>query len=434
MVDPPLICNQKIIGHFVNLWIKDIDHLTDTYFAESQVDLKIELMDCVNAIKQQITHAIYTAIRASANWKKLRRDVFHALALNPEIIRYARLSRKTLKTLNLSEIHFNHIADSLETYRSIFNDAPHLLWLYNCAKREGVLSKAGNTPVAELKKALLSSGCTQRAWRIVANANQRDFDQVIKSDAYTWHYLVEYLQLHERLDRSKVISRKLACLFDHPNWGLHNDNKFINYRGAEFQPNVFNKFIDESSRINNRAYFFANEATSVLTWLAQIKVKFDANQQRQPWAWFAKKASEWFAEQLAFDQLNSLTWECGLSELELSGYRFTALNSAWLVRAEAVQKHHCVDQYIDRCLAGTYRVFRVRHNTSKASYTLGLRLNEEWEVDQVRGFANRHVSDSLWKLCGAMADGLNIIYAEELKIRRERNNARYKNSKHRTYM
>lgn len=434
MVDPPLICNKNLIGHVVSLWSKQIDHLANSYFAESQVDLNIEIMDCVNVINNQITSALFTAIRASACWKKLRGDVFQALALSPEIVNYARLSRKTLKKLNLSELHFNHVAENLDAFRKLYNDAPNLLWLYSCALKERILLKVSNNPVVDLKQILLNSGCTQRAWRIVAKANQRDFDQVINSDFSSWHHLVGYLQLHERLDRSKVISRKLACLFDHPNWNLHNANKLINYRGAAFQPNVFNKFIDESLRVNKSADLLAIETTSVLTWLATTKVKFDANQQRKPWAWFARKASEWFAEQLAFDQLNSLTWECGLSESELSGYRFTALTNAWLVRAEAVEKHHCVDQYIDSCLAGTYRVFRVQHITSKTSYTLGLRLHDEWAVDQVRGFANRHATESLRELCAVVAEGLNILYMEELKIRREQTIARHKNSKYRTYM
>ncbi|MEQ1622891.1 MAG: hypothetical protein ABL919_15945 [Methylococcales bacterium] len=420
MIDPPFVCNKTIIGHFVNLWIKDIDHLTDLYFTESQVDLNIELMDCVETILSQITHAIYTAICASAYWKRLRQDVFKVLSLDPEFVCLSRLSRLTSKVRNLSELHFNHVCKHANAYRQIFSDAPNLLWLYSIAIEENILTKVGTNPILDLKKYLLDNGGTQRAWRILANAKQRDFDVVINSNR-RWYYLLEYLQLHERLDRSQVISPRLATLFDNPIWSLPCNNNLIIYRGAEFQPTVFNKFIDETLRIHNSADFAEKETTSVLTWLAQTKAKFDANQQRQPWAWFAKKASEWFAEQLAFDQLNSLSWECGLRESEFSGYLFTPLTSAWLVRIEAVKQRHCVDQYIDRCLEGTYRVFSVQHIKNKTAYTLGLSLCDEyeWEIDQLKGFANRTAADSLWQLCQAVANGLDILEEGALKAMKD---------------
>lgn len=129
MVDPPLVCNKTVIGLFVELWIKDIDHLTDLYFAESKEDLNIELIDCVETIKSQVTHAIYTAIRSSTYWKQLRYDVFNALSLNPELVHLARLSRSTLRELNLSELHFNRVCKHRAAYHQIDHDAPHLLWL-----------------------------------------------------------------------------------------------------------------------------------------------------------------------------------------------------------------------------------------------------------------------------------------------------------------
>lgn len=418
MVDPPLVCNKTVIGRFVELWIIDIDHLADLYFAESKLNLNIELVDCVEAIKSQITHAIYTAIRASANWKQLRQDIFKALALEPEIVKYARLSRLTLKTRNLSEVHFNHVCKHLTAYRQIFSDSPNLLWLYSIAIQERILTNVSTNPILDLKQTLLSYGLKQRAWRILANSRQKNFDQVINSNN-KWNYLIEYLQLHERLDRSQAISPKLATLFDNPIWNLPCYNQHvINYRGAEFQPAVLNKFIDENLRrqaVGESQHFAEGEASLVITWLAQTRTKFDANQLRQPWAWFANKAHHWFAEQIAFDQLNKLTWHCSLAEEVYSGYRFVPLTSAWQVRIEAVKQRHCVDQYIDRCIGGTYRVFRVKSLKSKATFTLGLRLYDEWEVDQVTGFANRPVTDELRWLCQVIADGFNLLEEGALK-------------------
>jgi hypothetical protein len=432
MIDPPFVCNRTIIGHFVNLWIKDIDHLADIYFAESKIDLNIELMDCVEAIQNRITHAIYNAICASVYWKRLRQDVFKAFSLDPEFVRLSRLSRLTSKVRNLSELHFNHVCKHANAYRQIFSDASHLLWLYSIAIEENILTKVSSNPISDLKQALLNSGGTQRTWRILANAKQRDFDVVINSNR-RWYYLLEYLQLHERLDRSQVISPRLANLFDNPIWDLPSDSNLINYRGAALQPAVLNKFIDEHLRhqkFRERQTFAEVEAAKVLTWLTQTQPKFDANKLRQPWAWFVNKANAWFAEQMAFDQLNQLTWHCGLTEEIYSGYHFTPLTSAWEVRIEAVKQRHCVDQYIDHCIGGSYRVFRVQGLKSKTTFTLGLRLHDEWEVDQVTGFANRPVATELRWLCQVIADGFNILEEGALKAIKDRERLQAERLKH----
>ena len=418
MVDPPLVLNKTVIGCFVALWSRDIDHLADIYFADSKIDLNIELMDCVEAINTQITQSIYTALSSSSYWKNLRNDVFNALKLDPELVQLARLSRLTLKTRNLSELHFNHVCKHLTEYRQIYSDAPNLLWLYRIALDESAIDKATNNPILELKQAIVNETGSPRAWRLLVKANHRDFDKVIVCDSSKWYFLIEYLKLHVLLDRSQVISRKLAYLFENPIWRLPLYNDRIKYRGVEFQPAVFNKLINETVRcrtMSQLSTFEQNEVTQVLNWLENTQLTFDANQLRQPWAWFVNKASTWFAEQIAFDQLNKLSWQCGLTESDYSGYRFTPLTSAWQVRIEAMKQRHCVDEYIDKCLAGTYRVFQVQSLNSKAAYTLGLRFYDEWEVDQITGFANRPVNDELRWLCQVIADGLDLVEEGALK-------------------
>jgi len=433
MVEPPLVCNKEVIGLFVDLWVKEIDRLTDSYLGDSQVDLNIELEDCVDTIKRHLTQAIFNAIKASTNWKQLRGDVFKALALEPEIVKYARLSRLTLKKRNLSDLHFNNVCKHLTAYRQIYSDAPNLLWLYSIAIQERILTKVSTNPILDLKKTLLSYGLQERSWRLLTHSRHQHFDEVI-TGYDKWKYLVEYLELHECLDRSQAISPKLATLFVNPVWHLRSTkDNLINYSGVEFQPGVFNKFINESFRrqaLGEKQLFAETEASVVIYWLEQTKIQFDANQLRQPWAWFANKANTWFAEQIAFDQLNKLTWHCSLAEEVYSGYRFIPLTSAWQVRVEAVRQRHCVDQYIERCLGGTYRVFRVISPNSTTNFTLGLRLYDEWEVDQVTGFANRPVADELRWLCQVIADGFNLLEEGALKAIKEQERVDVENLKH----
>lgn len=418
LVDPPFSCNKTIIGYFVHQWRNEVDQLSDSYLTETKAEYYIESQDSAEARLDQITHAIFTAIRSSTYWKHLRHAIFNALSLDPELVQLARLSRPTLKTRNLSELHFNSVCKHRQAYRQIYHDAPNLLWLYTIAIKGSILRKVSINPIGDLKQVVLNNGCTQRGWRLLANSKQRDFDQVIECRSGVWGYLIEYIQLHERLDRSRVISPRLASLFDNANWHLPSYSRLINYRGVELQPNVLNKFIDETlhrQSIGQSQQFAEEEVSLVWTWLAQTKIKFDANQLRQPWRWFAKKAMEWFTEQVTFDKLNQLKWNSSFLEEIYKGYRFTPLTNAWQVRIEAVKQRHCVDQYIQRCLEGSYRAFSVQNIKSKTKYTLGLRHYDEWEVDQITGFANRPVTQELQWLCQAIADGLNILEEGELK-------------------
>ncbi len=418
MVDPPFSCNKTIIGYFVKQWRNEVDELTQDYLTESKADCYTESLDSSEVRLDQITHAIFTAIRSSTYWKHLRHAIFNALALDPELVKLARLSRPTLKALNLSELHFNSVCKHRIKYRQIHQDVPHLLWAYTIATQQGILKKVSSNPIGDLKQVVLNKGCTQRGWRLLANSKQRDFDQVIDCSRGSWRYLIEYIQLHERLDRSRVISPRLASLFDNPNWHLPHQNKYIVYRDVELQPNVLNKFIDETlhrQSLGQSQQFAEEEVSIVWTWFAKTKIQFDANQLRQPWRWFAKKATEWFTEQVTFGKLSQLKWHCGLPEETYQGYRFKPLTNAWQVRVEAVKQRHCVDQYIQRCLEGSYRAFSVQNIKSKTKYTLGLRLYDEWEVDQITGFANRPVSQELEWLCQVIADGLNILEEGELK-------------------
>ena len=125
-----------------------------------------------------------------------------------------------------------------------------------------------------------------------------------------------------------------------------------------------------------------------------------------------------------------MSWQCGLTESDYSGYRFAPLTSAWQVRIEAVKQRHCVDQYIERCLEGTYRVFHLQNLKSKKVYTLGVRLYDEWEVDQITGFANRPVNDELRRLCQVIADGFNMVEEGALKAIKDQERLQAERFKH----
>jgi hypothetical protein len=412
MVDPPLICNKALIGQFVNQWNKEIDHLADIYAAECGEVLSFEAIECVEVIKKELVHSVHRAVRLSTNWKQLRLDAFKALALDEELVHYSRLSRVPLKRQSLSEHHFNHVCRNRDAYRQIYHDAPNLLWLYKIAISEKVIKKASANPVLTLKNALLKDGASQRAWRILTKSKQKHFDEVINANNNRWYYLLEYLQLHDCLDLTSAIPHNVYYLFNNPHWKVAKDNSYVTYRSTKVQPNVFKLLIEEfvrRQRVGEVKTFEETEASKVLTWIAQNNLSFDANQQRKPWSWFARKANDWFAEQLAFDELKSISWECNFKEADYLGFRFTPITNAWELRAEAIKQRHCADGFIERCKNGFSQMIRIQDLNNKSFYTLSLECNSRWEFDELKGFANREAPEKLHEACQQVIENLNRI-------------------------
>jgi hypothetical protein len=412
MVDPPLICNKALIGEFVNLWNKEIDHLADLYAAECGIVLNFEAIDCVDVIKKEFIHSIHHAVHLSTNWKQLRHDVYKSLALDEELVHYSRLSRVPLKKQNLSEHHFNHVCRNRDAYRQIHHDAPNLLWLYKIARSEKVIKRVSDNPVLDLKNALLKDGASQRAWRILSKSKQKHFDEVIKANYNRWCYLLEYLQLHDCLDLTSAIPHNVYYLLNNPHWKIAKDNRYVTYRGAEVKPKLFKLMIEEFVKrqsVGEVKVLEETEVSKVLTWIAQNNLNFDANQQKQPWSWYVGKANDWFAEQLAFDELKSLSWDCNLKEADYLGFRFTPINNAWDLRVEAIKQRHCADVYIERCINGFSQMIRIQDLKNKSFYTLSLECSTEWQLDELKGFANRDAPEKLWEACQQVIENLNNI-------------------------
>jgi len=411
-IDPPLICNSFMMKQFINQWKNEFIAIDTKLFTDIKGNccfpysgpshLAIQFM-------QQMSQAFMKAIRQSVYWKRLRYHVTEALALDPELIEIARKARVVRHKNNLSNVHFNKILANQNSYRKLYNDAPNLLWLLTLCLDEG-LDIQGSEPLLVLKNLVINEGCQARGWRLLARSQLRDFEAAVEFSGKSWKYLIEYIKLHQVLDRKNAIPKKLTHLFAEPNWQVNNYDEIM-YRGATLSPSIANALIDAASKSKNSSEFMAIEALTVLYWLAETKFRPDSNQTKQGWPWLLTKSKAWQEAETQRSILTNQVWDCRMKTISLLGYKFVPLVNAWEVRQEAVLYRHCADDYIGQCKDGFYRLFSVLDSDGNHKATAGYIHNDDnWSLNQIKGFANREVSKELAKLAESISAGMDIVF------------------------
>jgi hypothetical protein len=81
---------------------------------------------------------------------------------------------------------------------------------------------------------------------------------------------------------------------------------------------------------------------------------------------------------------------------------------------EAIELEHCVDQYVERCIQGYSRIFKVKSSNERATLELVRRTPKQWVVAQIRGLDNKNVSKELHTIAIEMAK--QYSKAEQIKI------------------
>lgn len=392
----PLRLTEHIIRAFIRQWQTEILKNTHQYITTT----KFETI---------FVQSLLRAVRQSVLWKQLRYQVQEALGIDSQILDIACRARTVRHKNNLDDTHFNRVIKHLEKYQQLNREAPNLLWLYTLTLQEYIELPEGEL-IQELKKLCLKAGTKERGWRLITRSHLRDFAPAVEFSGSKWKYFIEYVQLHNTLDLNAMITSKASHLFDEPYWNVEHDGT-VTYRGVNLLPATLNSYIHEASNQRDINAFLTSDATAVFVWLSEVKPKLDNNQIRLGWRWLSHEANCWLAEKASHAKLNAVRWECGLGETVVGGYKFAPLSNAWLVRQEALRYRHCADNYIKRCIDGTYRIYGVYDSHDKHKATLGIQFNEGngWAVHQIKGFANQAVSNQLKDLAHSLSAGLDII-------------------------
>jgi hypothetical protein len=411
-LDLPLYDINLVVEAFTASWNQELLQADKDFKASSPMQYRgLRALFCgAGTFYYRLTTSIRKAVQKTVLWQNLRHQVRDALKIEPEVINIARRARAVRKVKhqpNLDIDHFNSVMQNIKGYRQLNKEASNLLWLYTIALEEKVIPKG--ELVQALKKMLVYySGCRERGWRLVCSSNIRDFEPALETNGNQWDLLVEYIKLHNLLDRNQAIPRKALHLFNEPYWIVNNKNKIF-YRGVEVKPALLNSYINEVINTENIEEFSQSEAVPVFTWLFDAKPQLDKNQLKKGWPWLFKEATKWLEDNATEAQLTAIQWECKLGAVTLGQYQFVPLINTWYVRQEALRNRHCADQYIENCRAGTYRLYSVYYN-NKHRATLGVEFeNRRWEVHQIKSFANQSVSIELHCLADLIAEGLNLV-------------------------
>ena len=409
LIDLPLLLNAFIVGAFLSEWKEEITREARTASPSPNspdAEEAVYFPWTHKLVYQAFEQSFLRAIRQSVFWKRLRYQVRDAVALDSGILKICRLIRPDRKSNNLSQHLYHSVLEDESRYRQLYREAPHLVWLFGCARSEAV--RVEGETLQSLKFSLCKS-MGPRGWRLIARSNHRDFAPIIENTNSRLKALRQYVRLHNALDRNRPIPPKARYLFAEPTWSIESDGR-IGYRGIAIHPSLLNSYIDAVAAAQVGDVSLEDDATMVFTWLSEAKPLLDSNQCKLGWPWLARQARHWFEAESLRCESEKLGWETLFAETTLRGYRFVPLSDAWQVRLEAVRHRHCADRFINECRAGVYRLFSVYGSDGAHKATLGMVWVEgRWMVDQIKGFANRPVSDSLKEISESLADGLEIV-------------------------
>jgi hypothetical protein len=113
---------------------------------------------------------------------------------------------------------------------------------------------------------------------------------------------------------------------------------------------------------------------------------------------------EWKIRLSMASQYKKLYWDSAVSRLSIDGMNAEPITDAWSLRRLAISQRHCADRYIDGCLSGWVRIFRVSDYVGTTVATIQLIQSDAgWIVADVRGFANCAVSQNLCRISEVVA-------------------------------
>ena len=357
----------------------------------------------------------------TVEWKRLRYGIREALALDPEILELARRSRVNTHAREVTDAHYNHVANHLAAYRQIHADNPNLLWLYALAQVEHVSLPPKGEALATLRAKILSDfSLPPAAWRYLANGRRRDFRVVLDwlgphalPDG-RWLELRDWLRVLVALERQTPVPLPVQRLFLHDAYRVAPDRQSILFRGATLPITTLRTVIAEAeaqlARGTLRA-FAEDDLPDVLAWLTDGHSALDERQQKAGWAYLLRRARDWKHDLALRDRADTQSWTSLDIEHIADGLTVRPITNVWQLHREALGMRNCTNGFLADCLAGTVRLFALFDTNGKQVGTIGLtREARHWKVLDARGFANAAPSPAMRKLADMLASRYTTLW------------------------
>lgn len=142
--------------------------------------------------------------------------------------------------------------------------------------------------------------------------------------------------------------------------------------------------------------FIEKDLPDVLTWLATDDPELDGNQHKAGWKLLWKQTTQWRHEAQVREGAILKCWRSPINRMSLRNFEIECILDAWSLIRHALNQRLCADRFLEGCLQGQERILIIRNDAGKTQATLRLsRVQSDWVVSDLRGFANSAVSGEI---------------------------------------
>jgi hypothetical protein len=354
-------------------------------------------------------------------WRLLRQDhrfksinlwrILRALKFEPALIGLMLAARTdTTGTLShkLSTLVWQHAA----AFRHAAATNPHLLpLLAACACGHGIKQPAD--PIGEMRARVLDAGLSKAAWRFLVSHGAKPFREIWRRDALhhhnDWRDALQYLRLLDRLGLpNPAPSTVRGLLAFHA--ALEERPRMASCYGnwCKIPDHVLAPLLHESTacRHAGRASPEPDTLEKIFVWAYDTQRDLEAPPTLQ-WSQVLRMADEWHDHRRKQVMAQGLSWGSLIGAQEQGTYHIQPLTNAIDLIDESGAMHHCIETYIDKCVAGDIRVFSFRNaRTGKrfATATIKTYGDGQWAHHDAKCKANAPASEQVHRLTAELAD------------------------------
>ncbi len=341
-----------------------------------------------------LCHAAYARLVGDPWFRALRRQALpRALALDPEVMRLARLARPLPHRDSVTNIDYSLAWRHRALFADVHAETPGLLPLVRMGLHERTLRPASNV-VGQLKAGLRANGVTEAGWRYLARHGARLLRPAwrVAVGGASMNVAIHYLRALQAAGLPPPPPPSFVAAW------LAGIGVRVNFHDGWCDvPAAVMGLALREAHARRRGANLANlvrEFGNVAPWAADERVRLDKPQRRAGWEALVRRHFDWLFEEHERAVDNHAVWTSALGECDVDGFRVVPLTSDAALLEEAQAMRHCVRNFTPDCMDREVRIFSLRDAASGARVaTLGIaRKPEGWRLFDAKAAGNFEAS------------------------------------------
>jgi hypothetical protein len=334
--------------------------------------------------------AVCRELAHDERWKGPRDEDLEALGFEPLWVAFARNLPHPPGLPAASLEAYNHVARHAREFETLLDDDEDAIALYSIFCDSGDFPAAGE-PVARLRVFLRSRGLSSALWRSIARG-ECDPLASLDPELSRAHNAAQCMRILKLVDRigpeysppSWLIRALLAIGFPYHDANLDLEH----WRAVALARRVavLHSRADDDTRRT-----MAEMLPTVLDWFDENRETAPRSLRRMSWHTIARMARAHGERREAARRNLPVPFE----RLPIEGYEITSLSSAAALLDEGSSMHHCVANYVARCVRGGFFVCSIRKRGDPAErWTASFFLRQgRWHLEAITGRANAPAGD-----------------------------------------